>query len=669
MSKKVNVEKRADEIQEEMRKLKSRMRKIKHKIVVLSGKGGVGKSTITVNLAMACAMHGYGSVGILDADITGPSVPKILGLKGQRLQAGPPGVFPAIGPLGIRVVSMDFLLPTEETPVIWRGPLKTAAIRQFLSEFIWGELDCLFIDLPPGCLTKDTLVLTNPHGPIPISKVKPGDYIYSFEGKIRKTSEGYRKHWMLDAKLVKRKVADVIPQGTSTVYELKTKTRAIRSTSDHPILALRKMRAPKKRFYSYELAWTPLAKLRSGDMILIVKKIPDEGAPFKMPEVSETWKMPLKIPVYTTEDFMRVVGYFLGDGSVRLDRKGRYWGVWFSEPKSGKYRAKYIELLKRVFGASHIYERNEKFALISKQVAELFDKLGLNYKTKEKRIPEWVFTLPTSQKLALIEGLCDADGSRGDKRLNIELSNHRLIEQVRELCISVGLRVTNVYGRGRWATLPRGGKTYGTSWSFEIYPNTALKYYGARLIRAGREGKCGKGLFNEYIGFDTVKSVTYVGEENIYDLRVEGNHNFVANGMIVHNTGDESLSIMQFIPDIDGAVIVTIPSEVSQIVVKKAVSFARKLNIPVIGIIENMSGFVCPKCGAKTEIFRSGGGKEIADDMDVPFLGSIPIDPKICEDSDKGMPFIINHPDSPSTEAFKEIVKKVEASLKEHARR
>ena len=278
------MEKRAREIQDELRRLKSRMSKIKHKIAVLSGKGGVGKSTVTVNLAMACAMHGYGSVGILDADITGPSVPKMLGLKGQRLQAGPPGAFPAIGPLGIRAVSMDFLLPTDETPVIWRGPLKTAAIRQFLSEFVWGELDYLFIDLPPG-------------------------------------------------------------------------------------------------------------------------------------------------------------------------------------------------------------------------------------------------------------------------------------------------------------------------------------------------------------------------------------------------TGDVSLSIMQFIPEMDGAVIVTIPSEVSQIVVKKAVSFARKLNIPVIGIIENMSGFVCPKCGAKTEIFRAGGGKEIADDMGVPFLGSIPIDPNICEDSDKGMPFIINHPDSPSTKAFKEIVKKIEASLKEHTRR
>lgn len=273
-----DVRKRAYD--EEQRKIKARTSKIRHKIAVISGKGGVGKSTVTVNLAMAFAMHGYAhSVGILDADITGPCVPKIIGLHGQRVQAGPAGIFPAMGPLGIKVLSMDFLLPSDETPVIWRGPLKMKAISQFLSDIVWGELDFLFIDLPPG-------------------------------------------------------------------------------------------------------------------------------------------------------------------------------------------------------------------------------------------------------------------------------------------------------------------------------------------------------------------------------------------------TGDEPLSIMQLLPEMDGVVIVTIPSEVSQIVVKKAVTFSRKLNIPVIGIIENMSGFVCPKCGAEINIFKAGGGKKIAKDLTVPFLGTIPIDPEICEASDKGVPFIVEHMNSPATKAFMKIVKKIEAFLK-----
>ena len=265
---------------EEELKRKARMSKIKHKIAVISGKGGVGKSTITVNLAMAFAIHGYAhQIGILDADITGPCVPKIIGLHGQKLHVGAPGIFPSIGPLGIKVVSMAFLLPSDEVPVIWRGPLKGRAISQFLSDIVWGELEFLFIDLPPG-------------------------------------------------------------------------------------------------------------------------------------------------------------------------------------------------------------------------------------------------------------------------------------------------------------------------------------------------------------------------------------------------TGDEPLSVMQLIPELDGVVIVTLPSEVSQIVVKKAVTFARQLNIPIIGIIENMSGFICPKCGEETDVFNIGGGKKIANDLSIPFLGNIPIDPEVCRDSDKGIPFIITHKHSPATTAFMEIVKKIEDFLK-----
>jgi ATP-binding protein involved in chromosome partitioning len=267
-------------LDEEADKRKGRMNKIQHKIAVISGKGGVGKSTITVNLAMAFAMHGYANqIGILDADITGPCVPKIIGLHGKKLQVGPPGIFPSIGPLGIRVVSMAFLLPSDEVPVIWRGPLKGRAINQFLTDIVWGELEFLFIDLPPG-------------------------------------------------------------------------------------------------------------------------------------------------------------------------------------------------------------------------------------------------------------------------------------------------------------------------------------------------------------------------------------------------TGDEPLSVMQLIPELDGVVIVTLPSEVSQIVVKKAVTFARQLNIPIIGIIENMSGFVCPKCGEETDVFNIGGGKKIAKDLSVPFLGNIPIDPEVCRDSDKGIPFIITHKNSLATKAFMEIVTKIEDFLK-----
>jgi len=124
-------------------------------------------------------------------------------------------------------------------------------------------------------------------------------------------------------------------------------------------------------------------------------------------------------------------------------------------------------------------------------------------------------------------------------------------------------------------------------------------------------------------------------------------------------TGDEPLSIAQLLPDLDGVVIVTMPSDLSSSIVKKAVTFAQRLKLPIIGVVENMSGFVCPHCNKKIEIFSSGGGKKMAQEEGVPFLGSIPIDPKVSADSDKGAPFIISHKDSSAAKAFMEIVSKI----------
>ena len=135
---------------EQQKMIAEKMKNIKYKIVVLSGKGGVGKSFVTASLAMALAMKGK-RVAVFDADIHGPSIPKMLGVHGKRMYALPDGrLLPVDGPLGVKVVSIDFLLESEEQAVIWRGPLKTAAIRELLAFTEWGELDYLLIDLPPG---------------------------------------------------------------------------------------------------------------------------------------------------------------------------------------------------------------------------------------------------------------------------------------------------------------------------------------------------------------------------------------------------------------------------------------------------------------------------------------------------------------------------------------
>ncbi|MGD6934853.1 MAG: Mrp/NBP35 family ATP-binding protein [Candidatus Bathyarchaeia archaeon] len=261
----------------DQQRLQDNMKQIKHKIAIISGKGGVGKSTVTANLGAALAKEGF-RVGVLDADIHGPSIPRLYGLEGKTVRSNIAGAFPVEGPLGIKVMSIDFFLPGQ-TPAIWRGPLKMKAIKQFLTDVLWGELDYLLIDLPPG-------------------------------------------------------------------------------------------------------------------------------------------------------------------------------------------------------------------------------------------------------------------------------------------------------------------------------------------------------------------------------------------------TGDEPLSVAQLLPEMDGVIIVTMPSVLSSEIVKKAVSFAENLNMPVLGVVENMSGFICPHCGKKTEIFNSGGGVQMAKVMNVDFLGSIPIDPKIGADADKGLPFVISYPDSEASKIFNQVVAKVEAKLK-----
>ncbi|RLG39045.1 ATP-binding protein [Methanosarcinales archaeon] len=125
------------------------MEHVKHKVMVISGKGGVGKTTVAVNLAFALSMRGL-DVGLMDADIHGPDVPKMLGIEDRRPEVIDGRVNPVHATPRLKTISIAYFLPDRNAAVIWRGPLKMHAIRQFLSDVNWGELDYLVIDLPPG---------------------------------------------------------------------------------------------------------------------------------------------------------------------------------------------------------------------------------------------------------------------------------------------------------------------------------------------------------------------------------------------------------------------------------------------------------------------------------------------------------------------------------------
>lgn len=124
-------------------------------------------------------------------------------------------------------------------------------------------------------------------------------------------------------------------------------------------------------------------------------------------------------------------------------------------------------------------------------------------------------------------------------------------------------------------------------------------------------------------------------------------------------TGDEPLSVCQLIGTLDGAVIVTTPQKVAAVDVRKSITFCHQVHVPVIGIVENMSGFACPKCGEITSIFQSGAGKQIAEDMGVPFLGAIPMDPQIAASCDAGHAFIHNFANSATAESMRAIIRRI----------
>lgn len=149
-----------EQVHEQVDRLRRRLTSVRHIVAVMSGKGGVGKSTLAVNLAAALALDGH-AVGLVDADINGSSVAEMMGVKGHVLQMGETGVVPPVSSQGVKVMSVDLFLSAEDTPVVWqastqkdaytwRGTMEAGAVREFFSDTEWGALDVLVVDLPPG---------------------------------------------------------------------------------------------------------------------------------------------------------------------------------------------------------------------------------------------------------------------------------------------------------------------------------------------------------------------------------------------------------------------------------------------------------------------------------------------------------------------------------------
>ena len=608
-------------------------------IAIISGKGGVGKSFVTSTLASELKRRGY-EVGVLDADLTGPSIAKVLGVSGKPHKDPQGGIVPLTTKTGIKVMSINLVLEDPSMPVVWRGPIVNSVIRQLYWDVDWGDLHYLLVDLPPGCVTSDTVVYANSH-PIQVDQLKPGDRVYSLDASI---SESERYPNVLNATVSPKTVLSVIPQGEANVFELSTRTRRIRATYNHPVLSLEKRRPVGSRNYHYRLIWKRLVELKRGDIIAVIKKLPQVGPfTFSLPTIPSRRAEDPAVPSQMTEDFSRVVGYFLGDGFVRFNRDTRIYQVMFAEPRGGKHRENYIDLLKKVFPGATIYENTQQFGVLSRRVAELFRELGLDRHALEKRVPSWVFELPESQKLAFLQGYCDADGYRRSAEplfrragwMVFESPNRGLIEDIRTLAISIGMRVTNLNSRTRNLSPPSGGRYLTTFWGFECNCNSRSSRYGASMIRGNGHHAVGQGLVNEFLGFERVAKVAPMGRQRVYDVEVEDNQNFIADGIIVHNTSDAPLTVFQSLP-LDGVIVVSSPQDLASMIVSKAVNMAKKMGVPIFGLVENLSYLKCPGCGEKVNLFGEPKGEKFALTLGVPFLGAIPLDPAIAQLSDQG---------------------------------
>jgi len=601
---------------------------VKNVIAVASGKGGVGKSTIAVNLAVALAESGA-KVGILDADVYGPNIPLMMGIKSPP-QVKDDRIIPPVA-YGVKVASLGFFY-NEETPVIWRGPLVAGAVRQLLTQVDWGELDYLVTDLPPGCLPAGTMVLTASDIPKPIEKIEVGEFVLSYDGTA----------------LVPRRVIGVIPQGYQPVFRLTTPNREIVASANHPFLR-----------YHRNNSWVRLDQLKVGDR-LVVPNCVEGGRPMPLPKIEFNPSF-IQLPNTTNTDFMRIVGHFVGDGFLKRQRgRRRLAGLRICEPRGSKFRKTYEDLYRKVFKCK-IFEDNdgEKFAIASTPLAELFAALDLDHKARDKRVPSWVYSLPLDQRLAFIRGYSEADANIRHRESNknlpdwrgvyvtrnilqdtaiVESTNGTLVTQIRELCLMSGVRSTIVKTRVReHQALPEGrSASHVVNYWFQF----SLKH-DFRPFKLSR-----------------IKSIVPAGEEQTFDLQVDQYENFVANSILVHNTGDASLTLAQTVP-LGGVIIVTTPQEAALNIAAKALAMFRRLNVPILGVVENMSYFVCPHCGEKTYVFSSGGGKKIAKERDTDFLGEIPIALAVREQSDLGVPVVSALPDSQEAQVYKELAFRV----------
>ncbi|MEK6913020.1 MAG: Fe-S cluster assembly protein SufB [Nanoarchaeota archaeon] len=404
-----------------------------------------------------------------------------------------------------------------------------------------------------GCLTENSKVFTNSMGPKNIKSIKTGDNVFV---------------WDEDTNSIKTsKVKSKIFSGNKKVYRLSSGGREIEASSNHPFLTLiREKNNPNHKKGFFKLVWKPLEELKRGDLVGIIKKLPHKGKSYHLPKIKigkevssknqySSFKMDtsylynknIKIPEETNKDFMWLMGLIMGDGHI--DLKNNKINIATHEKED--YRDDLIKLLKKLFNYN-VTEKKERYIIVnSKILCELFSEIGFSGTADTKKMLPWVFTLPEKQIFSLLAGYIDSDGHISKNAVYLTSVSKNLLEDVKFLGIQIGLWGSKIFEHGKARNSEILGKKVRLKDSWRLFFNgknvkslplkCKAKKDKINKLKTRRNYSSSKGFnfkskVNEEIGFSRVNKIEETGIKPTFDIEVEGYHNFIANGLIVHNS-------------------------------------------------------------------------------------------------------------------------------------
>ena len=387
------------------------------------------------------------------------------------------------------------------------------------------------------CLTGDSLVFTNPKGPVRIDSIKQGDKVFTFDENTKKIKKSIVKKFGT--------------KGFKEVYKIKVKTRSIKASENHPFLTLNLHKKPGKIRGRYKMEWRYLKDLKKGDLVAIVKDLPDFGKPYLLqhPNTNNRRYKIIKLPKETSKDLMWLFGIYLGDGFLHKEKnKAR---VEIAIPsKEQDVRRELFKIVKKLFKTDLILRYDDRVIIHSLLLANFIEMNGFGGKSHTKRLPNWVYSLPKEQKLALLAGYIDSDGYVRNHPKNkdpvITSCNKELLNDIKNLLPYCGLNSSTVIKFIQKNPFKKEENV--TAYRLQISADTSKipcrnekrssRLYNKKHFHdySGAKNTTFKNHITNEIGFGRIDSINKVGFEPVYDIEVEGSHNFVANGFIVHNS-------------------------------------------------------------------------------------------------------------------------------------